>query len=104
MMKTTDKQKLIELSWNLHDAVEHSYLADPAGKGEAEWPEKQRLLLADMAIHLFQTALQPGTVDQVKLKDNLFAILTIADQYFPHTDLKKAACGIDDLDRTNIKN
>ena len=57
----------------------------------AEWMEKQRWLLADMAIHLLQTAIKPGPMELERLKDNMHAILTVSDQFLPHAELKKAA-------------
>jgi hypothetical protein len=43
-----------------------------------------------MAIHLLQTAINPGNIELDKLRNNLYAILTISDQFLPHADLKKA--------------
>jgi len=82
------------MGWEIHGAVEESYRAHPAIKGGAgdshEWREKQRLLLADMAIHLLQTAIKPGAIELNNLQNNLHAILTITDQFLPGADLKKA--------------
>ena len=89
-MKDAQKQQLIETSWNMHNEVEQAYLQDSAQKGDSLWREKQRLLLADMALHLLQTALTPGDIQQDKLKNNLHAILTICDQFLPHAQLKDA--------------
>ncbi|PCI33976.1 MAG: hypothetical protein COB54_02965 [Alphaproteobacteria bacterium] len=73
-----------------HDRVEQEYLNNPAAKGDDDWQEKQRLLLADMALHLFQTALRPGGLRPDKLRNNIYAILTIADQFLPEADLATA--------------
>nr|WP_239031154.1 hypothetical protein [Pseudoalteromonas sp. MMG024] len=70
--------------------VEDSYLNNSATKGDEEWLEKQRILLADMAIHLLQTAMKPGSIELDKLKNNLHSILTITDQFLPHSGLKEA--------------
>jgi hypothetical protein len=79
------------MDWEIHGAVEDAYLCHPATKNmPADWLEKQRLLLADMAIHLMQTAIKPGNMELEKLKDNLHAILTISDQFWPHAQLKRA--------------
>ena len=88
----TDKEReaLIKLSWKLHSEVESSYLAHPATNADEEWLEKQRILLADMAIHLLQTAVKPGAIELDKLQNNLHAILTISDQFLPDAALKKA--------------
>lgn len=89
-MNKEEKLKILQASWELHSQVETSYLNNPANKGDTEWLEKQRLLLADMAIHLLQTSIKPGEIKLDRLRDNLHAILTIADQFLPKADLKKA--------------
>ncbi len=87
-MKESIRSKLLAQSWSIHDVVESSYLENPAVKGDQEWSEKQRVLLADMAIHLMQTALNPGDIDLDKLRNNIHAVLTITDQFLPEADLK----------------
>lgn len=89
-MNKEEKLKILQASWELHSQVETSYLNNPANKGDTEWLEKQRLLLADMAIHLLQTSIKPGEIKLDRLRDNLHAILTITDQFLPKADLKKA--------------
>ncbi len=89
-MSKKEREELIKVSWNLHNAVENSYRSNPATNADEEWLEKQRILLADMAIHLLQTAMKPGTIELDKLQNNLHAILTISDQFLPNADLKKA--------------
>jgi hypothetical protein len=41
-----------------------------------------------MAIHLLQTAIQPGNIELSKLRNNLHTILTISDQFLPNSGLK----------------
>lgn len=89
-MTKEEKLKILEASWELHSQVETSYLNNPAKKGDMEWSEKQRMLLADMALHLLQTSIKPGEIKLERLRDNLNAILTITDQFLPKADLKKA--------------
>ena len=89
-MNDIERNKLIKTSWQLHSLVEDSYLNNSATKGDQEWLEKQRNLLADMAIHLLQTAMKPGSIELDKLKNNLHSILTITDQFLPHSGLKEA--------------
>jgi hypothetical protein len=48
------------------------------------------MLLADMAIHLLQTAMKPGDIELDKLKNNLHSILTISDLFLPNAGLKKS--------------
>ena len=89
-MNTSQRQAIIDTSWNLHSQVESAYLEHPAGKGDDAWHDKQRLLLADMALHLLQTAVKPGDL----ALDNLHAILTISDQFLPNAGLKQATSHI----------
>ena len=88
-MTEEQKQALIAQSWQMHEIVEQCYLNDPSVKGN-DPAEKQRLLLADMALHLLQTALNPGEIKLDKLTNNLHSIMTIADQYLPDAELVKA--------------
>ena len=90
-MDDDTRSKLIRTGWAIHGAVEEAYRGHPATKNEpAGWRDRQRLLLADMAIHLLQTALKPGAIELDRLQDNLHAILTIADGFLPHAELKAA--------------
>jgi hypothetical protein len=90
-MDENERSELIRMAGKIHGAVEEAYLHHPATKNApAEWIEKQRLLLADMAIHLLQTALKPGNIELGKLKNNLHSVLTLSDQFLPHAELKKA--------------
>jgi hypothetical protein len=92
-MDESKRNELIHIGWEIHRAVEESYRRHPSTRQEEnqdEWREKQRLLLADMAIHLLQTALKPGAIGVDALKNNLHAILTISDQFLPLAGLKKA--------------
>ena len=63
----------------MHSKEEASYLNHPASKHDDEWLEKQRMLLANMALHLLQTSIKPDEIKLDRLSDNLHAILTIAD-------------------------
>jgi hypothetical protein len=91
-MDEQQRKELARMGWEIHGAVEHAYLSHPATKAVPEaWMDKQRLLLADMAIHLLQTALQPGPMRLDQLTNNVHAILTIADQFLPHAELKQAS-------------
>lgn len=89
-MEDKDKLALIKTSWDLHAQVETAYLEHPSKKGDADWLEKQRLLLADMALHLLQTSMKPEELQLEKLRNNLHAIMTISDQFLPEAELKKA--------------
>lgn len=89
-MTKEEKIKILDISWELHSQVETSYLNNPANKGDTEWLEKRRILLADMALHLLQTAIKPGEIELDRLRDNMNAILTIADQFLPNAHLNMA--------------
>ena len=89
-MTDDEKLELLKISWELHSQVETAYLNNQAKRGNDEWLEKQRFLLADMALHLLQTSINPGEIKLQKLRDNLHAILTITDQFLPKADLEKA--------------
>ena len=70
-MDENKRNALLRMGWDIHGAVEDSYRQHPATRNEAAgWREKQRLLLADMAIHLLQTALAPGDIALDRLSDN----------------------------------
>ena len=61
--------------------------------------EKQRILLADMALHLLQTALKDGELSGDELKRNLYAILSVSDQFIPKHGLKSDAGRLLSTDR-----
>ncbi len=90
-MNKEKRKQLLKISWELRSQVEASYLNNPAKKGDSECLEKQRILLADMALHLLQTSIHPDEIQLDKLCNNLHAILTITDQFLPEAELKKAA-------------
>ena len=89
-MNRNDRLKILKASWELHSQVETSYLNNQAKLGDDKWLEKQRALLADMAIHLLQTSISPGEIELDKLRNNLHAILIITNQFLPKANLKKA--------------
>ncbi|WOD43532.1 hypothetical protein [Hwangdonia lutea] len=73
----------------MHSKVEASYLNNPVIKDDNEWLEKQRMLLADIALHLLQISINPDKIKLNRLRDNLHTILTISDQFLPKAGLKK---------------
>lgn len=89
-MNEIQRDKIIAESWRAHALIEEHYLNNNAAKGDANWQEKQRILLADMALHLLQTALNPGDLKIDKLKNNIFSILSIVDQFLPGAKLDEA--------------
>ncbi len=87
-MKKEEKLEILNISKKLHDQVEASYLNDSARKGDDKWLEKQRILLADMALHLLQTAISPDEIKLDLLRNNIHSILTISDQFLPKAGFK----------------
>jgi hypothetical protein len=85
------RNEILSMGRAAHGLTELSYQNNPAKRGEPGWDEKQRVLLADMALHLLQTSLGDGDLSAESLKRNLFAILTISDQFIPGCDLKTFA-------------
>jgi len=85
------RNEILSLGRTAHDLTELSYQQNFAKREDAGWAGKQRILLADMALHLLQTALKDGELSQEGLKRNLFSILTISDQFIQGHDLKAFA-------------
>jgi len=88
------KSDILELSRRAHALTEDLYRADPAIRGDAGWPDKQRILLADMALHLVQTAVRDGEIDVATLRNNLYSILSISAPFLPEKNLTSAADAI----------
>jgi hypothetical protein len=82
------------MSRTAHSLTEESYQQNPSTRGDSGWNEKQRVLLADMALHLLQTALKEGEISEEGLKRNLFSILTISDEFVHGHGLKTIADGL----------
>ncbi|KAF7769753.1 hypothetical protein PCIT_a2649 [Pseudoalteromonas citrea] len=93
-MDKQQRQEILTLSWSMHDKVEQAVLQHPAATNDPSFSEKQRLLLADMALHLLQTALKPGQLDDEKLRNNLNGILSLSDDFLEYVDLGKVADGL----------
>ena len=91
MMDEAIRAEIVAIGGKAHELTEAAYRQHPATRGDPAWPEKQRILLADMALHLLQTSLREGELAPEELKRNLYAILTIADQFLPAADLKAVA-------------
>lgn len=85
------RSEVLFLARQAHNLTEFAYQENPAMRGDSGWNDKQRILLADMALHLLQTALRDGELSEEGLKRNLFSILTISDQLMPGHELKAVA-------------
>lgn len=93
-MEELTKEAILSQSRAAHAWTEATYQKDPSRTGDPGWPAKQRILLADMALHLLQTSLRNGELSTEDLKRNLFSILTISDPFLPGHDLKAVADGL----------
>ncbi|UAM99060.1 hypothetical protein K8354_04345 [Polaribacter litorisediminis] len=89
-MTKEGRLNMITKSWELHNVVENSYLNNSAKQEDEEWLEKQRILLAEMALLLLQTSISPEEIKLDRSRYNIHAILTIADHFLPNAELKKA--------------
>lgn len=85
------KREILVLVRDAHALTESAYRAAPAVRGDAGWHDKQRILLADMAMHLLQTALADGALAPDQLQRNLYAILNISSTFLPQPELPLAA-------------
>lgn len=90
-MDELTKEEILSQSRRAHRLTEASYQQNPSKRGDEGWADKQRILLADMALHLLQTSLRNGEISTEDLKRNLFSILTISDQFMPGHDLQAVA-------------
>lgn len=90
-MDEVTRKEILSMSRTAHTLTEASYQQNISKRGDSGWTEKQRVLLADMALHLLQTALKGGELSEEDLKRNLFSILTISDQFIQGVDLKTFA-------------
>ena len=90
-MDEASRSEIAALGRKAHELTESAYRAHAATRGGPGWPDKQRILLADMALHLLQTALRQGELPAAELRRNLYAILTISDQFVPDAGLKASA-------------
>jgi hypothetical protein len=85
------KGEILALSRRAHDLTESAYRAMPATRGGEGWHDKQRVLLADMALHLLQTSLADGDLAPEQLQRNLYAILNLSRNFLPQPELAAAA-------------
>ena len=85
------RNEIVALGRKAHDLTEAAYRQHASTRGGPGWADKQRILLADMALHLLQTALRDGDLPEDELKRNLYAILTVSDQFMPGYGLKASA-------------
>lgn len=90
-MEDAVRHDILALSRKTHAMTEASTRLDPARKGDPGWAEQQRILLADLSLHLLQTSLRTGARATDDLRRNLFSILTLSDQLMPGHNLAAVA-------------
>ena len=91
MMDEATRSEIAALGRQAHALTEAAYRRHPATRGDDAWADKQRILLADMALHLLQTAMKDGELAPDELKRNLYAILSVSDGFLPGCGLKGSA-------------
>ena len=70
------RENILHLIKDAHAQVEQAYLKHPAAKGEQDWLDKRRLLLADLSLHMAGEGVQEDG-DMDKIKRSLYSLLTI---------------------------
>ena len=94
-MTLENRKEVLQLVDAAHARVEAFYPEAPVHKGTPEWEEKRRLLLADLSLHLAQDALKGESINEVSLRNHLFAVLKISGEFFPEGAYAKAAVLLD---------
>lgn len=90
-MNSENRKEVLQLVDAAHARVEAFYPDAPVYRQTPEWEEKRRLLLSDLSLHLAQDALKGESINGSSLRNHLFAILTICDEFFPDENYRKAA-------------
>lgn len=85
------KQKILKLINETHKISEDTYLKLQVEAGSKSTIEQRQFLLADMACHLIQDAMSDDIMNSQSLKNRLYAILTICDDFLPESALKAKA-------------
>ena len=87
----SSKQQILKLARKTHQIAEETYIKLQANSGSKPTQEQRQFLLTDMACHLIQDAMSDDIMKSQSLKNRLYAILTICDDFLPDTDLKTIA-------------
>ena len=90
-IKEDIKKEVLALAGQAHTLIENSYQDLRLVKGKEGRLEQKRFLLADLACHLLQDALNGNAVQPEQLKNHLYAILTLSDTFLPGQGLKHKA-------------
>jgi len=89
-MKTA-KLEILKLIKETHKISEDTYVKLQVKSGSKPTLEQRQFLLADMGCHLIQDAMSDDIMNSQSLKNRLYAILTICDNFLPESDLKTKA-------------
>ncbi|UOQ73210.1 hypothetical protein [Hymenobacter cellulosilyticus] len=82
---TNMHEQILQLVSQAHALTEQGAVAEPD-----HW-QRKRLVLADLSLHLVQTALRSGPLNVQDLQRQLFSVLTLADGFLDEVDLKPTA-------------
>ena len=85
------KDTILKLINEVHQITEDTYKELRATAGSKPTQEQRQFLLADMACHLIQDAMDDNIMNSESLKNRLYAILTICDDFLPESNLKDKA-------------
>lgn len=92
-MQLEERAEVLQLAAEAHAKVEKALIKNGAKKGDAEWLDKRRLLLADLSLHMVQASVQEQ-MDIGMMKRYLYSILTICADFMPEAHLKETANGL----------
>ncbi|MDG1039845.1 MAG: hypothetical protein P8H13_09565 [Polaribacter sp.] len=85
------KQNILKLTEEAHKIAEETYRELQVNEGSKPTLEQRQFLLTDMACHLIQDALSDNIMNSQSLKNRLYAILSISDDFLPDKKLKEYA-------------
>lgn len=78
-------EQILQLVSQAHSLTEQGAVT------ESDYWERKKLVLADLSLHLAQTALRSGPLNTQELQRQLFSVLTLANGFLPAVDLKPTA-------------
>lgn len=95
-----EQQLILKHCQEAHTLTEHCYSKHPAAKGDINWLDKRKFLLADLSLHMVQAALQGNTPDPQLIRRYLFSILTVCEDFIPDAGLSAVAKKLIEPDRS----
>ncbi len=85
------KQNILKLTEEAHKIAEETYRELRANAASKSTLELRQFLLTDIACHLIQDAMSDNIMNSQSLKNRLYAILIISDNFLPDKKLKEYA-------------